>query len=355
MRVRDRLSHRGATCHDGHAIGLDLGATTVRAAILAVRVRDGVPHVVAERLGGLPLEPGIIVNGVVANGPALTAALKELWKVFDLGCRNVVLGVANPQVQVRELQVPALDPEQQARALPFQARELLAMPLDQVVLDFAPLGEVEGEGHLINGLLVASPREPVMTAVAAVEAAGLKVVRVDLSALAVLRSAAEAGLAAEAVLDLGAHLTTIVVHQHGVPKLARTLTRGGDELTRRLGERLGIGLQEAEEAKVRDGLVGRGEVSTVLTELVAPLLTDIRSSLNYFRTGNAAARIEQVSLTGRAALLPGLAEALSAQVGAEVRVAEPGRLLEAPPKGKVVLDQRWATAMSVGLSIGAAA
>jgi len=356
MRARHKRGTGSVTCHDNHAIGLDLGATAARAAVLAVRGHDGAAHVATQQVAGTPLAPGTVVNGVVEDPAALTAALKELWKSEGIGCRNVILGVANPQIQVRDLQMPDLEPAQRARALPYQARDVIAMPVDQVVLDFAALGGPAADTGLVDGILVACPREPVAMAVAAVEAAGLKVVRVDLSSFAVLRSAATEGLAAEAIIDVGAQLTTIVVHERGVPKLVRTLTRGGEELTRRLAERLGMSLQDAEEAKCRDGLAVRGEVASVLAELVAPLITDIRTSLNYFRTGNADARIEQVALTGRGALLPGLANAIGAQVGATTVLAEPARLLEPPAKAKKRgFDTRWATAQSVGLAIGAAA
>jgi type IV pilus assembly protein PilM len=353
MRIRQKPRTGSVTCHDGHAIGLDLGATGARAAVLAVRGDGADAHVATQQVGGIPLAPGTVVNGVVENPAALTVALKELWRGQRIGCRNVILGVANPQIQVRDLQMPDLDADQRARALPYQARDVIALPLDQVVLDFAPLGVPSADTHLIDGLLVACPREPVAIAVAAVEAAGLKVVRVDLSSFAVLRSSATQGLAGEAIIDIGAQLTTIVVHEHGVPKLARTLTRGGEELTRRLADRLGMSLHDAEEIKCRDGLAAQNEVSQILGELVAPLITDIRTSLNYFRTGNVGARIEQVALTGRAALLPGLADAIGAQVGAPTVVATPTQLLEPPKKGS--FDPRYATAQSVGLAIGAAA
>lgn len=346
----------GPACHHGHAIGLDFGATAVRVAVLSFPQRDGTRRVVADQLGGIALPPGTVVNGVVTDPPALTAALKELWRTADIGCRHVILGVASPQIQVRELKVPDLDPARRAQALPFQAREVIALPLDQVVLDFAALGGPDAETHLVNGLLVASPREPVMVAVAAVEAAGLKVARVDLASFAALRAVAEGGSSAEAVIDLGAHLTTVVVHQDGVPKLVRTLARGGEEITRQLAEQLKVGAQEAEQVKCRDGLSAPGPASLILQDLLAPFLTDIRTSINYFRSSHAGARIDQVSLTGGSALLPGLAEAVASQVGAPTSVATPGQLLDPTPRSKgQAPDPTWATAQSIGLAMGAAA
>ena len=73
--------------------------------------------------------------------------------------------------------------------------------------------------------------QPVLAAVGAVERAGLKVGRVDLSSFGTLRAIADEQLTVEAIVDLGAHLTTIVIHDRGVPKLVRTLARGGQEIT----------------------------------------------------------------------------------------------------------------------------
>jgi type IV pilus assembly protein PilM len=353
---RKSTGARSLTCQDGHSVGIDIGATAVRAAVLKVEVRDGVPTATAHHVGGVPLHPGTVVNGVVVDAAALTAALKTLWKTSDINCRNVIVGVANPQVLVREIQIPHLDPAQQARALPFQARDVVALPMDQVVLDFTPLGPPDPETNQVNGLLVASPREPVLSAVGAVERAGLKVSRVDLSSFAVLRSSADGGLDVEAVIDIGAHLTTVVVHQHGIPRLVRTLARGGQELTTHLAERLDLSLEEAEGAKRSSALGVPGEVSALLSDYLAPLLSEIRSSINYFRTGHTGAQLQGISLTGGGAALGGLAEVVSQQNGAPASVSDPLALVGPDAKGRSkTSDTRWASALSVGLAMGTAA
>lgn len=344
-----------ATCHDGHAIGLDLGATAVRAAVLAVKHRGGDTVVEARTVAGTDLPRGAVVDGAVVDPRAVGEAIDHLWKANRISCRNVILGVAGPQVVVRELQMPVLTASEQVKALPFMARELVAMPLDQVVLDFAPLGPPDPESGLRPGLLVACPRGPVLAAVAAVEAARLRVVRVDLASLALLRSSAGQHLAVEAVVDLGAHLTTVVVHQDGIPRLVRTLSRGGEELTTGLAERLGLPEDGAEEAKRRLGLRSADPVSIELRELVAPLIGELRSSLNYFRTTHAGVRIDRLALTGGGSGLPGLAQLLGDQVGLDCEVVDPRHLLVTSARKRAVVDEVRATALSVGLAIGAAA
>lgn len=355
MRRNKTTGAKSATCHDGHAIGLDIGATAIRAAIINVRTRDGRATVTSQAVAGMPLAPGVVSHGMVEDPGALTDALNKLWRTEGLKCRNVILGIANPQVLVRGMKMPHLSPEQRAQALPFQAKDVVALPLDEVVLDFAPLGAADPESNMVDGLLVASPRKPVADTVAAVERAGLTVVRVDLASFAVLRSTAEQNLDVGAVIDFGAHLTTIVIHQGGVPRLVRTVARGGEELTELLASRLQIGNAEAETVKCTTGLGAQGGASAILEEGVAPLLGEIRSSFNYFRTGHPGSNIEQISMTGRAAALPGLEARIAAQCGAPAEIVSPVRMVEPSAKAKGPQDDSWATALAVGLAMGAAA
>ena len=340
----------------GHAIGLDIGATSVRATVLAPGTVDGRPSVTIHGIGDIALPAGAVVNGVVTDPAALTRALKQLWNDQKFRHDHVILGVANPQVVVRAMQIPNLPPDQRAKALPFQARDVVALPIDQVILDFVALGPNDADANMIDGLLVATPREPVLAAVAAVERAGLHVARVDLSAFAALRSIAEGQLAVEAVIDLGAHLSTIVIHDRGVPRLVRSLARGGQELTERVADRLSLSGDDAERAKFEVGLTGsQAAVSAVLNEAVRPLLAEIRSSINYFRSGNNGAQVERISLTGGASGLPGLSDALANQNAIPTHVVAPTRHirnLRASPYGARM--EGSASAVSVGLAMVAA-
>lgn len=352
------ISRAGVLNNDGHAIGLDIGATGVRAAVLVPGILEGRPSVTMHAEGQVALPPGTVVNGVVQRPAPLTAAIKQLWHDNKFECNRVILGIANQQVVVRDLTVPDLTPQQRAKALPFQAREIVALPIDQVVLDFCPLSEADPLTNTITGLLLATPREPVLNAVAAVERAGLKVGRVDLSSLGVLRSIGDEDLTIEALVDLGAHLTTIVIHDRGVPKVVRTLARGGQEITEQLAERAGKSVEDAELAKCEIGLLGDEPGFTrTLSDALRPLIAEIRTTLQYFRSLHDGAVVTRMSLTGGGAALPGIAERLSDQLGLPIRVVDPmqhvrNRYAHKPTHG---VGSSTLSAVSVGLAMGASA
>jgi type IV pilus assembly protein PilM len=353
------VSRVGITNSDGHAIGIDIGATSVRAAVVSHGTHEGRPAVAIHGLGQEWLAPGVVVNGVVNDQAALTRALKQLWLTNGFECRNVILGITNQQVIVRDLQVPNLPPEQRAKALPYQAREVVPLPMDQALIDFTQLGPVDPATDLIPGLLVATPRAPVVAAVQAVERAGLQVGRVDLSTFAALRSIAQENLSVEAVIDIGAHLTNIVIHIEGVPRVVRTVVRGGQELTDRLVDRANLSPQEAEAAKSQVGLLGNNaEVVDLLTDGIRPLLAEIRSSIHYFGTNNPGIALQRVSLTGGTAAMPGLVQAIGEHLGVytdHVDAMQHIRNRWANKDTKAPEVQRSATAVSVGLAMGAAA
>lgn len=353
------ISKVGLINTDGHAIGVDIGATAVRAAILAPGTHDGRPSVTVHGLGHVELPEGAVVNGVVIKQSVVTQALKDLWQANKFECRNVILGITNQQVVVRDMQMPNLSADQLAKALPFRAKEIIALPLDQALIDFAPLGEPNPESGMQDGLLVATPRQPVVAAVEAVEKAGLRVARVDLSSFAVLRSIADEQLSVEAVIDMGAHMTSIVIHNHGIPRVVRTVTRGGDELTARLADRIGLSLADAELAKLDHGLNGsHAEISRALSESIRPLLAEIRSSVHYFASTSEGAQIERISLTGGGSALGGFADTLTEQMGVPVNVVPPLQHIRNRWASKQAQHEEadgWASAVSVGLAMGAAA
>jgi type IV pilus assembly protein PilM len=347
----------GVVNPDGHVIGLDIGATAVRAVVLSVVREPGQPLSV-EATAEAPLPDGIVVDGEVANQAALTKVLKDMWRSNDLDCRQVVIGISHPQVVVRSSQMPNLAPEQLAKALPFQAKDIIALPIDEALLDFEPLGDSATEPNTLDGLLIAAPRRPIVAAVRAAEAAGLLVARVDLSSFAALRAAAGLGIKAEAVIDLGAQVTNIVIHHRGIPRVVRTLPRGGQQLTARLADRTGIGLVEAEILKREVGLVGANpEVVSILHEALRPLIAEIRGSIQYFSSTNSTAIPERLSLTGGGAGLPGLASFLAGDTGLETSVASPVQHVQRSSPRHVGKGDASGipSAVAVGLAIGAAA
>jgi type IV pilus assembly protein PilM len=334
-------------------IGLDIGSMSIRA-VETSRGKDGP---VIANFGEVPLPEGAVQAGVIHDEKAVTAALRQLWGGAKFRGREVVLGVTNPQTVVRELSVANLPIRELRKSLPFQVRDMLPLPVDKSLLDFYPLAEAE-DRKTVRGLLIAAPKEAVLSAVQAIEAAGLHVARVDLASFALLRATAYLDEQVEAIVDIGAHATSVVVHHDGVPLIVRTLPRGGAEITERIATRLGATVPEAEAIKCRVGLLDDGgpDTAAVVREAIRPLINEIGSSFAYLTSGDRQTRVARVALSGGGAYLPGLVQALHQQLDVHVVIADPMiRVKERRNARRPGYDRlRAAAAVSIGLTLGAA-
>lgn len=292
-------------------VGLDIDGD----AIAAVELRDGR----VERAVSTGLAEGVVRDGEVADVDGLAEALREFFKRESLP-RDVRLGVANAQIQVRQLELPPIaDSKERDAAVRFQAEEAIAMPIDETVLDYSPLGA----GTTLDGtpterfVLVAARRSMIDGFASAASAAGLRPAGIDLNAFALVRA-----LAAGAAAD---EMPRAYLHLGGVSQV--TVAAGETCLfTRALA-------------------AGAG------TEVHA-LADEVRMSIDYYRGQPGSVAVDELRLSGSGA--PAVdAGLLGERLGMVVVSADPLGPLPADdfPGGE---DPQRHT-IALGLALGAAA
>jgi type IV pilus assembly protein PilM len=343
------------------AIGLDIGTSVVRAVELSI----GRGGVTLERFGQLVLPPDAVDDGQVVDGEAVAKALRKLWSATKLSHKRVVLGVANQRVIVRQLELPWLQRSELAASLPFQVQDLLPMPVDQAVLDFFPVEELTDTSgaRTLKGLLVAAARETVLANVRAAELAGLTVQGVDLTPFAVLRSLGRqtgAEVETEALIDIGARVTNIVVHSGGVPRFVRILLIGGQDVTDAVAEQLKVPVAQAEVLKQQVGAGGFDEGLQDVVHTVAgtaqDFVTEIRGSLDYYAASHPTAPVERLVVTGGGSRLDGILDRLAAATRLPVTSGDPMASLRIGNTGLDDAQLQFVTplaAVPVGLALGA--
>jgi type IV pilus assembly protein PilM len=296
-------------------IGVDIGSTAVRAA-------EVVPgdQAVLVRAAQVPLPPGAVENGEVRRPEVVGDALRELWSRGRFKARQVLLGVGNQRVVVREIALPWLPDKELRSSLSFQVQEFIPMSVDEAVLDYDPIGEIQQEGRrLLRILLVAAQRGMIGSLVGAAQVARLDPVGIDLTPFALVRAVgASDGLdldieGDEAVVDVGAHVTNICVHDRGLTRFVRILPSGGRDITLAIARALGIEDETAERLKRGEMVEGDPEpadAQRVAIQRAASFVDEIRSSLEFYTAQVPGARIGRVVVTGGGSKLGGFLELL---------------------------------------------
>ncbi len=383
------------------SIGLDIGSRAVSVA----EVTPSGGKTLLTRFGRTLLPPGAVEHGEVQDPIAVASTITTLFKKLGLTGRSVHLGISNRRVVVRVIELPAMSKDDLENAIRFQAQDHIPIPLDEAVLDFEVLDEVQRpDGNVQHVLVVAAERGTIQPALAAVQHAKLDAATLELSAYPLMRVfGSKDASGAEAIVDIGAGVTNIVVASGRNIRFTRILPAfGGDEFTRAVSDALGVSRDDAETLKRRASALLRtrdisharvrahsstrptrsmpndelltddsGSVehdthtngSTPASQIEAAadaiepaldrFVTEVRGSLDFYTSQPDAADLERVILTGGGSLMGGILERLSASLGVSVQQGNP---FDRVPLGKInVSPQEMSVAEPfIGLAVGLA-
>jgi len=338
-------------------VGLDLGSSGIR----AVEARHGKDGWRIVKAAEIELPTGAIHAGVITDQPAVSKALRRLWRSGRFSTRKVAAALSDAGVITRQVDLPWMPAEDFRSALKYQVVDALPVDLSTVELDYQPLAEFtvpDGHGHstdMLQVLLVATPTEAVTGLCETLIAARLEPVRADTSAFALIRTASGGTLPESdectALVDIGADVLTVVVQQGGRPLFIRSIPgQGGDVATLTVASAMGMELEDARALVISTGLNGPPPVITPVAESnVFGLLTDvgdtridlttsramalinpwattlvgaIRDSLDYFHAAGGA-RVSRLVLSGRTSEVNGLSERITTELRVPVSFLDP--------------------------------
>lgn len=332
----------------GTLVGLDVQPGYVAAVEAEV---NGIISV--KRAGGIELPADVVREGEVLDEHLLAEAIGDLFKSHGFN-RRVRVGLANQRTVVRIMELPPLtDRKELKAAVDFQAQDQIPMPLASAELDFHPLGIVQTpNGARQQVVVVAAQRDLVAKLVAAVSAAGLRPMGVDLSAFAMIRALhrrsddrapANAAPAAAPVdgpvaepdgaaaqppapapartlyLNVGG-LTNLAIAEGVTCRFTRTVGGGLESMASALAERSSLPLADARAELWKVDLEAGGaaeqeEAEALLRGGIGEIAGEIRNSLDFHRAQESGGEIDEVVLSGSALTITGFAAALESELG----------------------------------------
>ncbi|MCD7101130.1 pilus assembly protein PilM [Pseudoclavibacter sp. 13-3] len=339
-------------------IGVDIGHTAVRGA--QMRQHNGGFSLV--RYHEVPLPHGTIVNGAVAEPAQLTAALEDLYDEAGFTTRNVRIAVGNRRVYVREHSIPRVPLTAIRASLRYQVDDALPIDASDAVLDFFPTRlTIDNGAPMYTGLLVATEAAPLEAIADAITAARMRLIGVDLTAFALMRSlsralqqadvplasasggAAGVGSGAGAsvsvtpapvetrvrptlIIDFGADTTQIAAVDQGAPAYVRIIPAGGQSITQAVAEVHNSDFDDAEELKMSTGYRGDAAETDEEQAIVTAadrIIDSVQDTVAYFRNTDRLHDIGQVIVTGGGSLLVGLLTELSRRLDLSLTPANP--------------------------------
>jgi len=284
-----------------------------------------------ERCAIEPLEKGCVADGNIEKFDEVAEALRRAVKKLGTKARQMALALPPTAVITQYMVLPAhLGEQELERHVESEASQYIPFSLDGVSLDFCVVGPHSQSLEDVDVLLAASRTEKVQDRQGLAEAVGMTATVVDIETHAARRAAARliaqlphgGADALVGLLRIGSTTTDLQVLRNDELLFERGQGFGGAQLTQMLAQHYGFSIEEA-EVKKRSGALPGDHARAVLQPFIQALCAEVMRALQFFFSSTSYPGVDQLLVFGGSASLDGIAQALQAQVGVPVSVANP--------------------------------
>jgi type IV pilus assembly protein PilM len=271
-------------------------------------------------------------------------AIRGIIKEAKMQSRRAYFSIPDFSSFFTTLDLPPMTEEELPRAVEYQARQHIPLPLSEVTLDW----QIIEEGKV---LLVAVPNEVIHQYQEIAKEATLELISLEAEVFSLARALVGEKEFPVVLIDIGARSTTINIIEKGILKISHSFDTAGNDLTNVIAKGFNLDYKNAEEIKRKQGLnPEEGSPRESLLPLVDLILTEIKKIIqSYFQSDKK--EVQKIILAGGTARLPGLADYFSKNLGKSVVIANPFLDLYYPPILEELLKEMGP---SYSIAVGAA-
>jgi type IV pilus assembly protein PilM len=360
-------------------LGVDLGTSSIK--VVELLNFKGRPRLMT--YGFTEKSPSkMSESGLIENVDETALVLKDILKKSKTASNKVVAALPNFSVFTSILTLPALNKKEMASAISWEAKKIIPLPLEEIILDWKIIEEMEVGGDTketelivdanvtqesnpfkrimsksqknVRVLLTGASKNLIKKYVEIFNKAGLNLLSLETESFALIRSLLGPDKSTVMIIDLGASTSSIIVVKGGVPVMSRSLELGGQAITRTISSSLNINLDRAEQFKQDlslDNETAENSLPKTVETAFAQILNEIKYTFNLYNDNNPE-KIEKIVLTGGTALMGHLPGYLTNAFGINVYLGDPFSQIIYPVDLKPVLDRVGSRfAVSVGLAM----
>ena len=302
-------------------IGVDIGQSTIKIVSLS---KDTSGKFVLESIGETKISQ--TENNTSKYFTELGESLKILLSDLKIKNKQVVVNLPESEVVSRLVRLPPLKDSEIMDALRFEAETFVPYPLEEVSIDYE-IVERDDAGRLTI-FVIAAKNDLILSYVKMFKSLGLELIALESPSVAYRRMVKNGIKTVErvVVLDMGEKFSDIFNINKGNVYFARSISVGGESLTRAVSLGLGLDMPSAEEYKKAYGIKAEeleGKIRTATMPVFESITDELRKAMTLFSEDVGGRPVELLILSGGGANLPGMAEELTRLLGVEVQVSQP--------------------------------
>ena len=334
-------------------IGLDIGSTRIK----AVQLKEYKNGYQLERLGIIPLDSELIVEGSILDSTRVVEAIKQLISDANITGKDATLSVSgHSSVIIKKVSLPQMSEDELEDSIKFEAEQYIPFDIEDVNLDCQVLGTNEEDNNM-EVLIVAAKKDKINEYVSVVRESGLNPIIVDVDAFAV-ENTYEFNYEIEqeqniALVNIGASSINVNILKGGVSVFVRDSAVGSNLLTEAIQKEFTISYANAEKLKQGGDIEGisREDAISVINSACEGILAEISRSFDYFKDTSTYETIEEIILSGGGGLTEDFASLLSQRVEIDASIIDPFKKIHVPDMFDKEYVKKVAPIVSVAIGL----
>ncbi|MCY2973559.1 MAG: type IV pilus assembly protein PilM [Planctomycetota bacterium] len=318
-----------------HVWGMEIGQSSLKA--LRCHLEGG--DVVADMFDFVEY-PKILSQPEAEPEKLIADAIEQFMSRNDLRGAKVAISIPGQSGLAKFFKPPPVEIKKIPDIVKYEAKQQIPFDLNDVIWDFQQMaGSNIEDGYALESEvgLFAMKKEAVFRALKPFSAAGIDVDVIQLAPMAAYNMIAydrfserlandlfdaEEPPASSVVLSMGTDASDLIV-TNGFRVWQRSIPIGGNHFTRQLVKDLKLTFAKAEHLKRN---VMQADDPKLIFQAMRPvfndLVTEIQRSVGFFKSLNKRSEIENLTLLGNTAKLPGLQPYLNKNLGMDVLLLE---------------------------------
>ena len=341
-------------------LGVDIGSHAIKAVLLKKSGKSGFAYEL-EKIALEPVSPQVIVEGDIIDSVAVVDVLDRLFRSMRVRIHDVAISLSGNSVIIKKIKVPRMSEEELRDSIQWEAEQYIPFEIDEVMVDYESLeSEEASEGEDMDVVLVAVKKDKVNDYTSVISQVGRNTLLVDVDVFAIQNcfdiNYPDLTESSVGLVNIGASVTSINVIEKGVTAFWRDIMIGGNRHTEALQRRLGLGVEQAEDAKRRFEIEGASPeaVMPVLESSSEEIVDVIAKTFDFYYGSSDISSLDKIFISGGTAATPGFLEMLGNRLGTPVEQMDCFRAISLNTKKfdvDYIQDQSVNFAVAVGLAV----
>jgi len=360
----------GIFTHEQSYLGVDIGSANIK----VVELKNEHGRARLATYGFVEQSTDIVKTNSQEETQRTARLLAAIVEKAKAGTRKAVSALPNFSVFSSVMSLPQMSQKDLSQAVHWEAKKFVPLPIEEMVIDWkvlpgpgkregasaasgpvsAAAGTAESAQALVRVLLTAAPKNLVERYVQLFKLANLELTGLETESFALERALVGNDPNPAMIMDIGALTSDIMVVEHGITLLNRSVDVGGITITKAIAGSLGVDARRAEQFKRDMGFTAQsdGGIFKIIESSISPIINELKYCFDLYRSQEGERRVSRIILTGGSAFLPELSEYLTRLLAIKVFIGDPWARVIYPAELRPALEELGPRfAVAVGLAM----